>query len=59
MNKKYLTNQGKTKPIAQGNILKLITQMKQTQISKRKKTKLKKEILSDNMIGNRENKEQP
>ena len=30
---------GKKKPIAQGNILKVITQKKQIQISKRKKTK--------------------
>ena len=39
MNKKYFTNQGKNKPIVQDNILKEITQKKQIQMSKRKKTK--------------------
>ena len=57
MIKKDFTNKGKKEPIAQDSTLKVITQKKQIQISKRKKTKPKKEILSD-MTENRENQEQ-
>ena len=44
MNKKYLTNREK-KLRAQDNITKVITKKKQIQISKKKKTKLKKKII--------------
>ena len=60
MNKKYLTNQGKKKPTAQDNILKVNDpkEIDSNQQKKENKTKLKKEILSDDITENRENKEQ-
>ena len=59
MNKKYFTNQDKKKPIAQDNVLKVITPPKIDSNQQIRKTQPKKEILSDDMTENKENKEQP
>ena len=61
MNKKYFTNKEKketytTRQYIEGNNPKEIDSNQQ---KKENKTKLKKEILSDDMAENKENKEQP